>query len=613
MTRRRPLLLPVILAFAAAASACRTPVQSAPSASVPSASQSASGPLEPIRITLAATNDLHGWVHPHTLEHDDGTVLEEGGLATLSGYISILRAQNPGGVLLLDGGDLFQGTLASNLTEGEVVIDAYNHLGYTAAAIGNHEFDYGPLGPVSVASGPDVDAFGALKARLAQAKFPLLAVNIYEASSGERPGWLPDDGSLMVEIKGVRIGILGLVTPTTPHTTNPVNVSSLRFGSLVPEAAAAAKRLRDRGAELVIGVAHAGGKCGSCEDPKDLSTCDTQSGEIFELLLQLPPGTVDAMIAGHTHQELAHFVNGTPVVETRALGRALAVVELFVDPETRRVLPDQTVLSRNVAVCPRVDKTAGTCELSVLKQLPKVELVPASYRGQPVVVDAALQKKLSPALARVEAAQRRKLGLTVPRALWRNYEAESALGDFLADSLRTMEKADVVLLNSGGLRADLPAGELTYGDLYEVIPFDNTVSTLTLTGEELRRLLHAAYGARKGVFQVSGLQVKLGRCPGQTRLKSFSLANGRSISPDKKYRVVMPDFLARGGDGLGPVVASVPASRIDLGMSRELNFRDAMVAFWQARGEPLVAPEPGRISFVDDGAGCSSGETLGHP
>ncbi len=610
---RRSLFFLLVFAVTGAASSCRTPAQSAPSVTEMPASQSASGPVEPIRITLAATNDLHGWVHPHTLQHDDGTLLEEGGLATLSGYISILRAQNPGGVLLLDGGDLFQGTLASNLTEGEVVIDAYNHLGYTAAAIGNHEFDYGPVGPVSVASSPEVDAFGALKARLAQAKFPLLAVNIYEASSGERPTWLPDDGSLMVEIKGVRIGLLGLVTPTTPHTTNPVNVSSLRFGSLVPEAAAAAKRLRERGAELVIGVAHAGGKCGSCDDPRDLSTCETQTGEIFELLLQLPPGTLDAMIAGHTHQELAHFVNGMPVVETRALGRALAVVELFVDPKTRRVLPDQTMISRNAAVCAKVDRTAGTCELSVLKKLPKVDLVPATYRGEPVVVDAALQKMLAPALARVEAAQMRPLGLTAPRALWRNYESESALGNLLTDSLRAMEKADVVLFNSGGLRSDISVGELTYGDVYEVIPFDNTIATLTLTGDELRRLLHAAYGARLGVFQVSGLQIKLGRCPGQGRLKSFALSNGRSISPEKKYRVVMPDFLARGGDGLGPVLATVPPSRIDMGMSRELTLRDALVAYWQVRGEPLVAPEPGRITFVDDGAGCVSGDKLGHP
>src|SRR5207244_3494633 len=124
-----------------------------------------------------------------------------------------------------------------------------------------HEFDYGPVGPVSVATEPSIDAFGALKERLKQAHFPLLAVNLYQAKTGERPSWLKDDGTLMVEVKGIKVGILGLVTPTTPFTTNPINVASLRFGSLIPETQQAARKLREQGADLVIAVAHAGEKC----------------------------------------------------------------------------------------------------------------------------------------------------------------------------------------------------------------------------------------------------------------------------------------------------------------------------------------------------------------
>jgi 5'-nucleotidase len=608
MLRRRPSHLPLLVASSVIALACRSPEKIASARagdSVLISPAERSSALEPIHLTLAATNDLHGWVHPRRLERADGVVLEEGGLATLSGYVSILRAKNPGGVLLLDAGDLFQGTLASNLTEGEVVIDAYNHLGYTAAAVGNHEFDYGPVGPVSVASNPEVDPFGALKARLAQAKFPLLAVNIYEAQTGIRPSWISNDGTTIVEVKGVKVGILGLITPTTPHTTIPVNVRTLRFGELVPETVAAAKRLRERGAEIVIGVAHAGGQCGSCEDPRDLTSCDTDSGEAFELLSQVPPGTLDALIAGHTHQELAHFVRGTPVVESRGLGRALARIELFVDPTTHRVIPERTVVHRNQSLCATVDKTVGTCELRVLKDRPTVELVAAKFEGQPVVADEELEKLLEPALQRVAREQGRKLGLEVPKTMGRNYESESPLGDFLADTLLSMEKADVVLINSGGLRSDLPAGDLTYGHVYEVIPFDNTISTVTLSGEELQRLMSAAYGARKGAFQIAGLKVTIDRCPGPSRLRSLTLSNGKPVDRKRRYRVVMPDFLARGGDGLGSVLATIPESRIDMGTSRELNLRDALVAFWQERGRPLVAPASGRIS--------TSSEAMAHP
>jgi 5'-nucleotidase len=234
------------------------------------------------------------------------------------------------------------------------------------------------------------------------------------------------------------------------------------------------------------------------------------------------------------------------VVETRGLGRSFATLELTVDPKTRKVLPQHTVIGRNVAICARVDARANTCDPRALRGS-QPQWTPATFRGRRVVVDEELERLIAPALTRVAEQQRRKLGLQVPSTMRREYEGESVLGSFLADSLRHMENADVALLNSGGLRADLPAGELVYGEFHAVFPFDNTVATITVTGEELRRLLHVAYGARKGVFQVSGLRVTLSRCPGQARLRGFTLSDGKAIDPDKRYRVVLPDFLARGG------------------------------------------------------------------
>lgn len=603
----------LFVALVVVASGCKTPEaqRSAPQSNaaepinVP-APKKAPARNQPIHLSIVATNDLHGWVNANETKLPDGSIAKEGGLPVFASYLRILRESNPNGVLLLDGGDLFQGTLPSNLTEGEVVIDAMNELGYDASSLGNHEFDYGPVGPVSVATEEGMDPFGALKARMKQAKFPMLAVNIYDAHSGARPDWVGNDGTLMVERKGVKIGIVGLITPTTPYTTNPVNVATLRFGSLVPEAVEAAKRLRDQGAELVIGVAHAGGRCSHFGDPHDLSTCDTNEGEVFQLLQSIPEGTFDAMVAGHTHAELANIVHGVPVVETRALGRAFATIELYLDPQTHKPLIDRTKVGRNISICAQVDEELQTCDAYLLKKkTTPIKWVPAKFEGQPITPDAQLQALIDPALQKVKQEQQRKLGVTAPRALVRNYEAESALGDFLADSLRQMENADVALLNPGGLRADLRAGEISYGDVYEVIPFDNSVSIITVTGEELIRLLHAAYGGHKGVFQVSGLKVTLAGCPGRGRMKAATLANGKPIVPEKRYRVVVPDFLARGGDGLGPVVQSLPPGRIDLGMSRPLNFREALVDYWKKKGEPLEAPAPGRITILGAKSGCA--------
>jgi len=567
----------------------------------------------PLHLTLVGTNDLHGWVQPHKVKLPDGTFLEEGGLATFASYVQILRKENPQGTLLLDGGDLFQGTLVSNLGEGAVVVEAMNQLGFTASAIGNHEFDYGPVGPSPVATGALEDPLGALKARIAQARFHFLAVNLYEARTGQRPAWLNGDGTQMIDLGNrlgnVKVGLLGLSTPTTPQVTNPVNVASLRFGNLIPETLSAAKRLRDQGADVVVAVAHVGGKCAQVTNPHDLSNCDGGS-EMNELLTGLPPGTLDAVIAGHTHAQMGHFINGTPVIETWGFGTHFGTIELYLDPIRKTVLPEKTEIHPVIPICAKVDELSQTCESGRLKRQAKVNWVPATFHGQAIAPDGAIEALLAPALARVESAQNQKLGIRVMTPLTRNYETESPLGDVLSDALRELAQADVALLNSGGLRADLPAGELTYGNVYEVMPFDNTLATLLLTGEELQRLLLSAYGARKGVFQQSGLQVTLSRCPGQGRLKAIALADGKPLQPGATYRVVLPDFLARGGDGLAPIMDSLTPDKVDLGLTRREVLRDALVSFWKRKGGELSPPKPGRITFLDDGNKCNAGAKL---
>jgi 5'-nucleotidase len=150
---------------------------------------------------------------------------------------------------------------------------------------------------------------------------------------------------------------------------------------------------------------------------------------------------------------------------------------------------------------------------------------------------------------------------------------------------------------------------MRYGAVYEVLPFDNRVATLQVTGEELLRVLTAAYGSKKGVFQVSGLEVQLGRCPAADRLKKATLPGGRPLERARRYTVVMPDFLARGGDGLGPALATLAPSQIDFGDTRDATLRDELVAWWQAQKAPLRPPRLGRIAFQANGAPCRTPES----
>src|SRR6266851_710630 len=527
--------------------ACRTAGVGA-AGPVPSGGEAAAAPL---RLTIVGTNDFHGHVLPYRAALRDGTAVEMGGSDIFAGYLANIRAENPGGVILLDGGDVMHGTMASNVTEGAVVIDVYNYLGYTATAIGNHEFDYGPVGPVSVAE-PGMDPFGALKARIQQANFPFLAVNIYDAATGERPSWLGNDGTLVIE---------------------------------------------------VIAVMHAGGKCASYDNPRDISSCSPKQ-ELFEMLEEIPPGTLDAIVAGHTHQVVGHFIKGVPAIETHGVGGSFSTIDLWLDPKQHSVIADRTQIRAAIPLCARVDER-GSCDPGKLRDAPSIRLAQASFLNRPVVPDAKITEMLKPAEAMVHAEEERKLGVKVPHQLVRNREGESALGEVLADALREMEHADVALLNPGGLRSDVAAGELTYGTMYKVLPFENTVANLTVTGEELTRLLQAAYSSG-GVYQESGLQLTLLRCSDVVRLKAAKLSDGSPIHPERRYKVAMSDFLASGGDNMAPAVSSLPPGRIDLGMTRGTGLRDSLVAFIQQHRRELVAPKPGRLTLVEDPRHCAT-------
>ncbi len=585
------------LALAVLASACKGTPTPAPDAPPPSAP----APAEPVRLTLVGTNDFHGWVMPHRATLPDGQQVEEGGAALFASYVARLREDNPGGVLLLDGGDLFQGTLASNLVEGAIVVDVYNLLGYTAVAIGNHEFDYGPVGPGPVATRPDEDPLGALKARVAQAKFPFLSANVRE-QDGRHPAWLGNDGTTVVTVKGVKVGLLGLSTLQTPQTTHPVNVASLKFESLADAAKEAARSLREQGAEVVVAVAHAGGKCADLANPRDTSGCVKDDGEIYAVLDALPEGAVDAVVAGHTHQVMGHFFGDVPVIETTGMARSFGVVDLYVDPSTHRVLPERTRIQAAIPVCGAVDATLKTCDPLKLRDAKDVRMVPATFLGQPVTPDARVEALVAPAEARVEEEQRRPVGVRSQARMPQVYEGESALGNLIADAMREEAHADVAVMNAGGIRADLPQGPLTFGKLYEILPFDNSLAVMDLGADELRRFLALAYGGRKGVFAVSGVEVTLGACPGPERLRGVTLPGGKPLDAKATYRVAVPDFLLRGGDGVGPLTSTLPRERISLLQGKDL--REVLVAHGRAHGNALTPPALGRVHLAKAARPC---------
>jgi 5'-nucleotidase len=432
----------------------------------------------PVILSIVGTSDLHGSALPR-----NGL----GGLSLLAGYVNNLRAaraSDDGAVLLIDSGDTFQGDVESNLSEGALIVDAYNAMGYTAEAIGNHDFDFGSVDSPAARQLPG-DLRGALKARAAQARYPFLAANLIDEATGRPVEWPNVRPSVIVGAAGIKVGIIGVITIDALQSTLAANVQGLRIAPLVPTIAANASQLRAAGADIVIVAAHAGGRCERFDQPADLSSCDAES-EIFRVARSLPRGLVDVIAAGHTHGGLGHQVAGIGIIQPYSRGQSFGRVDVAVDRRTRHVVRVQPFAPQPI--------------------------VPGQYEGTLAVADQAIVKAMAPGLQRVHDLQAMPLGVTLDAPIARVSAAGSPLGNLFAEALHAaVPGADIAAINSAGrgLRTELGEGPLTLGRLYDVFPFDNRIARIMLSGATLTRWVSGEIRqGRRGELGISGFSVR---------------------------------------------------------------------------------------------------------
>ena len=481
-------------------------------------------------VRVLETTDLHGALLSGARERRTNRVL--GGSAVLAAHLQRLERENPEGTVLLDGGDLFQGTMISNLQFGRPVVEQMNALGYAATAIGNHEFDWGA---------------DTLARRIAGMRFAALGANVAERRSGRRPRWARAD--TIVARRGVRIAILGLCYRYTPTVTLAANVAALRFDDDSATAARLVPGLRkDDHALVVVGLGHI---------PAESDTTRHARGGDLPRLARVPG--VDLWLGGHSHNLVDDRVNDVPILIAGAHGEAIAVCDLVVDPVRSRV----------------VERSARLVQ---------------TYADE-VHPDSAMA-------ARVERWNRDVAPIAAV-AIGRNAQAlargglESPVGDFVTDAMRARVKSDVALQNSGGLRADLAAGEVTRGAIYEVMPFDNTIFTMDLTGAELKLALEQALKSGR-VTQVSGIAYTFDNSrPDLDRIVALTLSGGAPVDTARTYHVACNNFMATGGDE--NEMLSRGAHRTDTGVLVR-DAMESMVVASSANGGALEIKPGGRIA-----------------
>jgi 5'-nucleotidase len=247
------------------------------------------------------------------------------------------------------------------------------------------------------------------------------------------------------------------------------------------------------------------------------------------------------VVAGHRHSGIAHEVNGIAIVESYSSGRAFGRVDLTVDRATGRAIARRIFPPRDV--CAREDEKTGACASASASNTRPVE-----YEGRPVVASTAIAAILAPAAARAVELQQQPLNGFADTPIGRAGDRESPLGNLQAEWMRAIvPRADVAIANSGGVRADLPAGRITYGQLYEVMPFDNLRVMLTVTGEELRRVVARNLQTTGSVLLMSGIRAAAVCENGQLRVV-LQRDSGKPVGDGETLTVVTTDFLASGGD-----------------------------------------------------------------
>jgi 5'-nucleotidase len=567
----------VFIAFAASlAVACAGPPQKG---AAPAAQAASAAGKDGRRLMVVGINDTHGallsvpppkWVSSVTRS-------DIGGAEWFAGWMDAIRAEykaKGGEVVILDAGDEFQGTLISNEFRGKSVVDVYNAVGVSAGAVGNHEFDFG---------------LPVLKDRMAQAKYPILGANIFLKGTRTRPDWAKP--SVILDVGGIKVGVIGLATYETPLTTNAANITDLEFAQGGPIALAEADLLRAQGATVVLITAHAG------PYPPD--------NEI-QHIAEYVKGKVDAIVSGHHHTAIGPpplIVANIPIVQSGAKLQNFSTIELTLDANNR--VKSYAVNDGNTP------KPGGPQAI-----LHSMNGLPVEWRGHKIEPDGRVASILRDYDVQVKKLRESRIGETSVEL--RKGGKDDLLANLASDAMRSGAggglKANFAFQNSGGLRiSEIPAGPITFGQIFDLYPFDNQQIVVSLPANQVRNALEAVLHAGKGPLRVSGLRYTIDWEKFQARelkdappgamvvkivdentgqvlceTKSCTTSECQSTCAQGTFTVAVTDFLANGGDGL--VMLKDAPKQIGSVLAR-----DIIVAFVKEH-QPLTAQLLGSVA-----------------
>ena len=503
----------------------------------------------PVEVQILAINDFHGNLEPPKISVDAGppdapVKVPAGGVAHLASAAKALRSGQRHSVTV-SAGDMIGGTpLVSALFLDEPAIEAMEEVGVEYNAVGNHEFDKGWAELLRIQRGGCEKYTSKQPCKLEPfdgADFGFLAANVITPA-----GQTLFPGTAIKDFGPVQLGIIGMTLKETATLVTPAGVAGLTFGDEAATANAAVPALKAAGADAILLLIHQGVGDSGKHYGKD---CSALSGDLLPIIARLDPA-IDVVVSGHSHAsyicELPR-AGRTPRLLTSAArsGTMLTDIRLAFAPDgTLRGQRADNIIVQGEGY------TSGATEVAVVPSQRQFAADPATK----ALVDRYV------AAAAPEAA--RPVGtLASPVTRTENDDLEQTAGNFIADAQLAASRAhggQVAFMNSRGVRTDLvPAadGTVTYGQIFAMQPFGNSLVVKTLTGAQLKALLEQQFASGTNTAERPNILLPsrgfffafdLSRPAGQ-RIVEMRLG-GRRIDPAARYRVTVNNFMASGGD-----------------------------------------------------------------
>lgn len=501
------------------------------------------------KLVVVHTNDTHG----HPVKFFKHPVPDVGGLPARSTLVRRIREKNEN-ILVLDAGDLNTGRAESNLFKAKPDIEGYNYIAYDAMALGNHEFD----NPRQV-----------LEWQMSLARFPFLSANI-KTTNGD----YLTRRYIIKRFHGFKVAVFGLTTTETTLTGNPKHIKDLIFEDEIEVARELVPELKKK-ADLVIALVHMGIYQSFREGSRRLA------GEV---------DGIDLIVDGHTHTKMDSpiFVkkfgsdHKTLIVQAWKWGLIAGRVDLWFN-------------NRGV-----IDYRFEAIPINLKREKEGMEgRKTYTYIGEQIKEDEGLLYTLQPYVEKAESLLAEVIGNAEEIFCYMNTrKKETALGNIIADSMLWYTKkmgADFAIQNGGGIRADLPKGPITKKSIYEVLPFDNSVVFLTLSGPDVQSLFDyiATITPGEGAFpQVSkGVSFTINRVTGKCQ---NILINGQPIHQYRNYRIVTNSYLADGGDGYKMFLNAI--FRYDTSRFQ----KDVLIEYIKYIGSNIKPQTKGRIELITE-------------